>query len=92
MQYYQRTIIVKDYQGKWGKSVYVPQIQCFKTNKDSFLAEQNKGKRIKFDTATEATRKELRKLKADTIYTETEQLTDSQVYGRPFISNRGGRW
>lgn len=91
MQYYQREIIVKDYQGRWGKAVYVPQIQYFKTAKETFLAEQNKGKRIKYKTATEATRKSLRKLNADTIYTETEQLTDSQVYGRPFISKRG-RW
>lgn len=90
MNYYQRTIIVKDYQGKWHKAVYVSQVQYFKTNKKSFLAEQNKGKKIKYEVATEATRKALRKLEADTIYTETDQLTDSQIYWRPSI--RRGRW
>nr|DAE55097.1 MAG TPA: hypothetical protein [Caudoviricetes sp.] len=91
MKYYQRTIIVKDYQGKWGKAVYVPQIQYFKTTKESFLVAQNKGKKIKFEPAIESTRKELRHLREDTVYTETDQLTDSQVYNRPFISKRG-RW
>ena len=83
MKYYERNIIVKDYQGPHGKAVWVPQRQFFKTNKEEFLAEANKRKRTLFsETKDKDLIKRLRKSEADRIYYETEQLSDLEIYWR----------
>lgn len=83
MKYYSRTIIIKDYQGKWRKAVYVPCYEYFKTNKEEFVKTANKGKRIKFEETTNKDFiKELRKGEANKIYRRVEQLSNSEIYWR----------
>ena len=83
MKYYERNIIVKDYQGPHGKAVWVPQRQFFKTNKEEFLTEANKRKRTLFsETKDKDLIKRLRKAEADRIYSETEQLSNTEIYWR----------
>ena len=83
MKYYERNIIVKDYQGPHGKAVWVPQRQFFKTNKEEFLYAANKGKRTLFSEAKDKDLiKRLRKAEADRIYSETEQLSSREIYWR----------
>lgn len=82
MKYYSREIIVKDYQGKWGKAVYVPCTEFFKTNDEKFLEKANKGKRIRFEEACESIRKDLRRREANKIYSETKKLSNSEIYWR----------
>ena len=87
MKYYERTIIVKDYQGSHGKAVWVPQRQFFKTNSEEFLKEANKGKRIRFaETEDKSLVKTLRKSEANKIYRETEKLSEREVYWRKSAS------
>lgn len=87
MNYYERTIIVKDYQGSHKKAVWVPQRQYFKTNSEKFLAESNKGKRIRFEvTADTELVKWLRKAEANKIYADTEQLSEKEIYWRKSAS------
>ena len=81
MNYYERTITIKDYQGKWGKAVYVEQTQFVKTNN---IAVFNKGKKIRF-VETENARNYLLHRHANVVYSETEQLTDSKVWLRPHL-------
>ena len=68
MKYYERNIIVKDYQGPHGKAVWVPQRQFFKTNKEEFLSGANKRKRtLCFEAKDKDRIKRLRKAEADRI-------------------------
>ena len=83
MKYYERNIIVKDYQGPHGKAVWVPQRQFFKTNKEEFLAGANKRKRTLFsETKDNDLVKRLRKAEAERIYYATEQLSSLEIYWR----------
>lgn len=88
MKYYARTFVTKDYQGRFGKAVYVPCTEYFKTNSEKFLASANKFKKVKFSEANEETRKALRHMDADKIYSDTEQLSASEIHFRRSISRR----
>lgn len=89
MKYFERTVTVKDYQGAHGKAVYVNQRQFFKTNSEKVIAQNQKGLKIKFyETKDKDLIKALRKMEGDKIHTETEQLTNSQIYWRKNISRR----
>ncbi len=90
MKYYSRTTTIKDYQGSHHKAVFVSQRQYFKSNDEKFIAEAQKGLKIKFkeldrDSILVA---ELRKLEKNKIYKDTEKLTDREIYFRPSISKR----
>ena len=83
MKYFIRTITVKDYQGSHHKAVYVEQDQYFKSNDDKFIANAQKGLKIKFvETSNKEVIKELRKGEMNKIYKNTQQLTSSQIYWR----------
>lgn len=82
MKYYAREFITKDYQGTHGKAVYVPCTEYFKTNSEAFLAKANKFKKIKFSEASDEIRKLLRHMEADRIYSDTEKLSDKELYFR----------
>lgn len=82
MMYFERVVVVKDYQGRFHKGVYVPQLEFFKSNNEKFIANCQKGKKIKFTEASEEVRKRLRKLSANTLYSETEKLSNSEIYWR----------
>lgn len=84
MKYYARTYIGVDYQGRFGKKVYVPTTEYVKTNS---IEKYNKGKRYKFEES-DAAKKYLRHLEKDTVYTEHEKLSGREVYWRPNISRR----
>lgn len=84
MKYYERTYIGVDYQGRFGKKVYVPTTEYVKTNA---IEKYNKGKKYVFFESKEAKKYLLHK-EADTVYTEHEQLSDSEVYWRRNISRR----
>lgn len=88
MKYYARVTIVKDYQGAHGKAVYVPCVEYFKTNSLAFLEKANYRKQIKFQEVGGETRKALRRLEADKIYSETQQLSASEIYWRRPLRRR----
>lgn len=82
MKYYQRKVIIRDYQGKYRKAVFVPEYQYIKTNNiDKF----NKGLRIRFEESKDA-RKYLLHRQQDVVYRETEELSNSEIYFRKSIS------
>lgn len=84
MKYYERSYTGVDYQGRFGKKVYVPTTEYVKTNS---IEKFNKGKRYKFCETDEAKKYLLHK-NADTVYTEHEQLSDREIYWRKPISRR----
>lgn len=49
MIYAERTITKREPINRFGRLGFVAYGQYFKTDKESFLAEQNKGKRVRFE-------------------------------------------
>ena len=50
MIYAERVITKREPVNRFGRLGYVPYIQYFKTDKESFLANQNKGKKVRFES------------------------------------------
>lgn len=50
MIYAERTITKREPINRFGKLGFVAYKQYFKTDKESFFAEQNKGKRVRFES------------------------------------------
>lgn len=50
MIYAQRIVTKREPINRFGRLGFVPYMQYFKTDKESFFADQNKGKRVRFDS------------------------------------------
>ncbi len=82
--YFSRDYIGRGPINKFGKLGYYPVTEMVKTYD---ISKFNKGKRIKFEKATDSERKELRKLKLDKVYTKEDLPNSSQAHFRKSVSN-----